>query len=858
MLRSFLSRCFILISVGWIAQPTLAQVIPDTSLGAEQTTLLPTNIVEGGARRGANLFHSFSNFNINSGQRIDFANPAGVDRILTRVTGNSRSEILGTLGVLGNADFFLINPNGILFGPDARLEMRGSFVASSAEAIVFPNQISFSASNPQTPPLLTVSVPLGLQFGANPRNLMMQGTGHNLTYRPDTDTQRVDSPGLQVGFGQTLALIGGDLELQGGSLRAESGQIALGSVAQSGLVRLSATSKGYEFDYAGIDQFGTTELRDRSVADVSGVTGGAIQVQGGRVTLRSGFALLSITQGDGRGGTLSINATESLDLLGDSTDRPQPYASSITSESQGAGVAGDIMINTRRLTMLDGGLVTTYNFGGGGGNITVHAVESVDLIGKGFQDSGLYAGTLSAGDSGNISVTTDRLLVDSSALFTSTYGDGDGGNLTVTARSITVLNTQVESSTFAGGNAGNLILRATDFIELRGTPDPTGDNPGGLFAQTNFPATGNGAQMLVETGRLSMSDGSGIQVATFGEGDAGSLIIRAREIELFNSPGFQNQFDPSITSINAGSKTDMNVPVPPSGDGGNLEIYTDRLSLRNNTRISNFSLGTGQAGDLLISARLIELDDRSTITTETRSTNGGDITIQNATLILLRNGSTITTTAGTANAGGNGGNITINSQFIVSVLTENNDIRANAFTGNGGKINITTQGIFGIRFQPFETPNSDITASSQFGLSGIVTLNTPDLDPTRGTVALPITFSTPPLAQGCDAQNSQTSSFVNTGRGGVPANPIDPLTANTLWQDLEPLPEDTQNSTVIQHDRSETAFENSSASSAPEIIEAQSLTRLPGGTISLMAQVPSELRWHSSLVTCPLPMTNNQ
>jgi filamentous hemagglutinin family protein len=823
---------------GAIYPRAIAQVIPDASLGSEPSTISPANLIQGGARRGANLFHSFSEFNISDGQRIDFANPAGVNRILARVTGGMRSDILGTLGVLGNADLFLINPNGILFGPNARLEIGGSLVVSSAEAVVFPNQASFSASNPQAPPLLTISVPIGLQFGANPGRLTIQGTGHNLSYNPDTDTRRVNTPGLQVGFGLTLALIGGQMELQGASLRAESGQIALGSVAQPGLVNFSPTSQGYEFDYGAIGQFGVMELRDRSVADVSGATGGAIQVQGGQVILSNGSALLSITQGGGKGGTLSINATDSLDLLGDSVDRPEPYASSITSESQGTGVSGDVVINTRRITMLDGGLVTTYNFGGGGGNITVNAVESVDLIGSGFQDSGFYAGTLSDGNSGNLSITTDQLLLNSAALFTSTYGGGNGGNLTITASKITVLNTQVESSTFAGGRAGDVTLRATDSIELRGTPDPNGDNPGGVFAQTNFPATGNGGRMLIETGRLSISDGSNIQVATFGEGNAGSLIIRAREIELFNSPSFQNQFDPSITSINAGSKIDINVPNPPSGNGGNLEIYTDRLSLRNNTRISNFSRGTGQAGDLLISARRVELNDRSTITTDTRSTNGGNITIQNADLVLLQNGSKITTTSGTANAGGNGGNIDINAHFIVAVLNEDSDITANAFSGRGGNITITTQGIFGIAFRPRLTPLSDITASSEFGISGIVTINAPDIDPTKGTVALPTTLSMPPLVQGCYAPNSQNSRFVITGRGGIRANPISPLTADTIWQDLEAPPEQ---GVVKQRRAAETHSAPSSPAPPPEIIEAQGWQVLPDGTILLTTQPPMVL-----------------
>lgn len=216
-----------------------AQVVPDGSLGNERSNIQRDVLVngergdqiEGGSRRGGNLFHSFEAFNVADGQRVYFASPEGVDRIFSRVTGTSRSEIRGTLGVAGSADLFLLNPNGILFGRNARLDVNGSFVASSASAVQFGDRGVFSATDPQALPLLTISAPIGLQLGTNPGNLTVRGTGHNLSYRPDTDTVRVDSPGLQVDVDRTLALIGGDLQLQGGGLRSESGRIVLGSVA---------------------------------------------------------------------------------------------------------------------------------------------------------------------------------------------------------------------------------------------------------------------------------------------------------------------------------------------------------------------------------------------------------------------------------------------------------------------------------------------------------------------------------------------------------------------------------------------------------------------------------------------------
>ena len=137
-----------------------AQITPDGTLGAEGSIItpnvnaggLPADRIDGGARRGANLFHSFREFNVGELQRVYFANPAGIENILSRVTGSSRSDILGTLGVVGgNANLFLINPNGIIFGPNARLDVGGSFVASTANAIQFGEQGFFSATNPEAP-----------------------------------------------------------------------------------------------------------------------------------------------------------------------------------------------------------------------------------------------------------------------------------------------------------------------------------------------------------------------------------------------------------------------------------------------------------------------------------------------------------------------------------------------------------------------------------------------------------------------------------------------------------------------------------------------------------------------------------
>ncbi len=119
------------------SKSSFAQLIPDTTLGNESSIVtsnatvkdLPASLIEGGAERGTNLFHSFSEFSIGDLQRVYFANPIGIERIFSRVTGNNLSNINGVLGVLGNADLFFLNPNRIIFGENASLDVNGSFIA---------------------------------------------------------------------------------------------------------------------------------------------------------------------------------------------------------------------------------------------------------------------------------------------------------------------------------------------------------------------------------------------------------------------------------------------------------------------------------------------------------------------------------------------------------------------------------------------------------------------------------------------------------------------------------------------------------------------------------------------------------
>ena len=447
--------------------PTIAQIIPDNSLGAESSRTVPDTInnlpsdrITGGTIRGVNLFHSFGEFNINAGRGAYFENPSPIANIFTRVTGGNPSTILGNLGVLGNSNLFLINPKGIVFGPQARLDLRGSFVGSSASGVVFNNGFEFSSANPQTVPLLAINIPVGLRFRENPGAII----------NASSVTQVIEGTPLPVGLavtpGQTLALVGGDVIFNNGFASALSGNIQLGSVASPGFVSFNITPLGLGLDYTNVANFGNIELSGLSAVTASGSGGGAITLRGGNVTLRDRSSLVSdtigsidgrgikieavrfslldaafvgsTTSGSGAGGPIEVRTSENIELKGigfenfrrrflDPAAAQEPgdiadRESRITTGTLGAGPGGDIALDTKRLIMRDGAAIFNPTLGtGDGGSVTIRASESVEI-----NASGVLTTTFNSGQAGSIAIETAQLSVTDGAFVSpSTLGAGN-------------------------------------------------------------------------------------------------------------------------------------------------------------------------------------------------------------------------------------------------------------------------------------------------------------------------------------------------------------------------------------------------------------------------------------------------
>jgi filamentous hemagglutinin family protein len=607
-----------------------AQVIPDGTTPTNAGACGALCTITGGTSRGSNLFHSFQDFNVNEGQQVRFANPEGIANILSRVTGTNASNILGILGVDGAANLFLLNPNGIIFGPNAQLDIRGSFLASTADSFSFTDGSEFSAVNPQAPPLLAVNVPIGLQYGTQPAGgILSQAT-------------------LAVDPGQSLALAGGAIQLDGSRLFAPGGRIALGAVGGAGTIALgdgldlrlppSLVRADIAFTNAAeanvrADTDGDIAITARNLDLLGGsrVRAG-IAAGAGFVGSQAGDVSLDVTEAvqigeasfisnavldfaTGNGGNVFIN-TDSLTISD---------GSSVNADVLAQGNAGDVFINANSLTVASDSLISADALGiqGNGGTI---AISTGSLFITASSSVTSDTGEFAQGNAGDIRINATAILMDESrvsALATGTQGSA--GNIAITTGSLSVANnsyiTAEASPNEAAAspnpkNAGTITIRATDAVTLLNQSD--------ISAFSNL---GNGGDILIETGRL-LSDTSDINSYGTG-GDAGDITIRATD---------------SITLIDP-----HNLPIPlarigayireSSGQAGRILIETGDLTLQNYNVLATSGIDPGfpgaRSGEIVIRATgAVDLNHSDVSAVSVRDGIGGNIAIEAGSLTV--------------------------------------------------------------------------------------------------------------------------------------------------------------------------------------------------------------------------------
>jgi filamentous hemagglutinin family protein len=734
-----------------LLSPSQAQISSDRSLPVPTTATNEGNskfTITDGTQVGNNLFHSFQDFSIPTNGSATFQPSASIINIIGRVTGNQASLIDGSLQVVGQANLFFLNSNGIIFGKNATLNLNGSFLATTAQAIRFADGQIFSTI--PTGSLLTVSVPIGLQFGEKANGIQVQQSTLSLPSQ------------------QTLGLVGGALSLTRANLSVVGGRVELGSVGQNSEVSITQNAPGYSLGYKQVKDFQDIRLSQGTVVDVTDpspllggieVGSGAIQVFGRRLSLTDGSVISSFSFGEKPGKVLTINASESLEILGTGTfggtASTQIGSSSLATITLGDGNGGDINITTQRLIVQDGGGISTRatssslnpNPVGNSGNLTINASDSVTIAGSSpvVGASALLVSTQASGNAGNLTLNTGVLNVtDGGKISAQTLSSGQGGTLNITASKSVTLSGQ-----------GIDIFVAPDGTQTFFT------SPSNLTVTSQ--GSGKAGNLSLTTPQLTVTNNAEITASSLNIGNGGNLEINANQIEL-NNQG-------KLLASSEGT-----------GQAGNLEIQADQLKLDNNSKITVSSSETGNAGNLNIKANNVFLDNQSQLIAETATGEGGNITLDLSGILLLRNNSLISATAGTEGGGGDGGNIDIDAKFVVGFPAENSDIIVNAFTGQGGNIQINALGIFGIEPRESLTPLSDITASSTFGQFGIVSINRVDVDPQSSLLTLPAEVIDPRdlIVQAC-GQGGEFSQgeFYLTGRGGLPTNPQQNLEVNT-------------------------------------------------------------------------------
>lgn len=709
--------------------PAQGQIVPDNSVNSRVTPQGNIFLIEDGSVKGNNLFHSFQTFSVPTGGTAYFKNAANIQNIFSRVTGKSISSIDGILKANSTANLFILNPNGIVFGTNAQLNIGGSFLGTTANSIQFADGMLFSALSPQSPPLLTIATPVGIQLGSNPGDIRVTNSGHQLSANLFFPVSGMDNPiGLQVLPGKTLALVGGDVFLDGGIIHAPGGRIKIGSFKQS-QVKFDAPNPQRHFINAP-GSTGKITLTNRSLLETTGQGGASIGVYGRNIQFLKGSVALMNNQGVVADKGLKVVATELIDI-GDAS-LPEILASGLYSESTNSGSGAPINLLSPAIVVRDGSRLSSRTFSStDGGKISIKASKYLDLEG-----------------------TSPINPLGVSVINTITFGSGKAGDINISTSQLSISQGgRLSSATFGRGDGGKVLVFA-DLVEVTGF-EPIFRQPSNLSSASL--GSGSSGNLTINTSKLILADGGEVNVSVSSSGNSGKLKINAHDyIEIRGSSemGIPSSIAANAIQVDPVLRQLLKLPPLPSGDSGSVTINTPRLSVTDGGLVAVRNEGTGDAGELKISASTITLEDNSLISGATFGGEGGNIFIF-ADLLLLKD-SSITASATKA---GRGGNITTNANLVVAI--GKSSFTAQAEKGQGGNILIAGKAVI-------LGPDVDVSVSSDAGLqaSGTFRIVVKEQDFNETTAPAPDTVSAPKIISACNPSTGP-SKFVIMGPGAL-------------------------------------------------------------------------------------------
>ena len=589
------------------------------------------------------------------------------------------------------------------------------------------------------------------------------------------DASQINAGNIAIGATENLAIVNGSQVAATTSRLGNAGNIFLrvnnGDIVISNNSQVSTDSTATALGQGGNIVISTNRLLVSDRAELTATTqndfpGGNIRIESNILELMTGATILTTAFGRGTAGSITINATDRVAISGDlNTDRSilfENILGQVGATQEQTDLIIEVFASDNILTLL-GNNDNLESSRGQAEAILLAAGLTQEQADMTFNLATIEPQTALLADSENIEGTGSGEIAISTGSFSLTDG------------------AYIETSTSGAADAGLVSIIARDSVFL---------SRSSITSNVRQQATGNGGSINIEAGSVSISEGSTLDSGTFGQGNAGEILLEVdgaismtglsslfSDVGSPDSDGNAGRIVIFAGSLDLSNSAFIETTTLGSGQAGDVIINAPNgiVSFRNGATVSSSAQGTGSAGNIGINASSLELN-KARIQANTASGNGGNIMVRVMELLSHDRNSFISTNAGTQGSGGDGGNIVLNADFLVG--SRNSDISANAFEGFGGFIQINATGVFGLEVQERLTPKSDITAISQQNpnLSGQIEINSPEIE-SQGIVGVPSNFLD---VEGlidrdiCSVEN-QDSSFSITGRGGLPPNPAEPL-----------------------------------------------------------------------------------